>query len=242
MESLENIDHFFKGQPTVAEKEKFEQRILSDPAFAADVSFYIATMNAAKEQSDTIKKEDFRKLEKGSAQTGAAVVLMRFRLVAVAAAVVIAISLVVYFYMKPADTVQLADQYISQNLQVLPVKMSGQTDSIEKGIRLYNDAKTESSLKYFQDMLERAPGSETALKYAGIAALQSGQYDLALQYFTRLENISGLYANPGKFYKALTLLKRNLRGDNKLSRELLQEVVRQDLEGKETAEKWLKKI
>ena len=50
-----------------------------------------------------------------------------------------------------------------------------------------------------------------------------------------------LYDNPGEFYQALTLMKRNIPGDHQKAKFLLQDVVDKNLSGKEEAQKWLKK-
>jgi tetratricopeptide (TPR) repeat protein len=78
-------------------------------------------------------------------------------------------------------------------------------------------------------------------KYAGIVSLRLGQYDKAINYFSQLANYTQLYANPGKFYHALTLMKRNRPGDKQTAKILLEQVVQNDLEEKETAQQWLKK-
>ena len=41
MNSLEYIEDYFKGLLTAAQKEEFEQRILSDPSFAEELAFYL---------------------------------------------------------------------------------------------------------------------------------------------------------------------------------------------------------
>ncbi|HKO81806.1 MAG TPA: hypothetical protein VJU78_15480, partial [Chitinophagaceae bacterium] len=76
--------------------------------------------------------------------------------------------------------------------------------------------------------------------YAGIVSLRLEQYDKAVNYFSKIENIK-LHANPGKFYHALVLIKRSQPGDMETAKQLLKQVVENDLEGKEEAEKWLKK-
>ena len=80
-----------------------------------------------------------------------------------------------------------------------------------------------------------------AKKYAGIVSLRLGKYDKAINYFLQLENFPRLHANPEKFYRALTLLKRNLGDDKKEAKKLLEQVVENDLEGKESAKKILDK-
>ena len=82
----------------------------------------------------------------------------------------------------------------------------------------------------------------SAKTYAGIVYLRLGNYDKSLQYFQQSENYSSLFSNPAIFYHALTLLKRNQPGDKQRARELLQQVVDNDIEGKKIAQRWLKKL
>ena len=120
--------------------------------------------------------------------------------------------------------------------------MSSTQDEMQKGLNLYNEGKYEEALQQFDNILKTDPSSPDAKKYAGIAALQLKKYDKALDYFTRLEKQPGLFSNPGLFYHALTLLKRNLPGDKQQARRLLEQVVQNNLEGKDTAQEWLKKL
>ena len=52
----------------------------------------------------------------------------------------------------------------------------------------------------------------------------------------------GYFDNPGEFYQALTLMKRNLPGDKQKAKILLQEVVNKNLTDNETAQDWLKDL
>ena len=79
-------------------------------------------------------------------------------------------------------------------------------------------------------------------KYIGIVYLRLGKYDKALDYFQQLWNIKGLYFNPGLFYQAITLLKRNQTGDFDHAKKLLEQVDQFNLAGSEEARKWLKKF
>jgi cytidylate kinase len=49
-----------------------------------------------------------------------------------------------------------------------------------------------------------------------------------------------LYVNHGKFYHALTLMKRNGAGDKEQAKKLLEEVRKQQLAGHKEAEVFLK--
>jgi hypothetical protein len=57
-----------------------------------------------------------------------------------------------------------------------------------------------------------------------------------------MESHKGLYSNPAKILQSVTLMERNLPGDAAMARQLLQNIVANDLEGKEFAQEWLKKM
>ena len=118
----------------------------------------------------------------------------------------------------------------------------GARDSMEDGKRFYNEDHFDSALQQFETILQRDTGNYLAKEYAGIVYLRQDNYDKALQYFQQLENYSSLFSNPAIFYQALTLLKRNQPGDKQKAKLLLQQVVDHDLEGKGTAQQWLKKL
>jgi tetratricopeptide (TPR) repeat protein len=134
----------------------------------------------------------------------------------------------------------MADKYIKDSFQTLRVKMGTSQDSLQNAVQLYNEGQLTSSAEIFEDIAQRDSSNTKAITNAGIAYLRLGNYDKALVYFQQLENYS-LAFNPGTFYHALTLLKRNQPGDKKQARQLLQQVVDNDLEEKETARQWLKK-
>ncbi len=91
------------------------------------------------------------------------------------------------------------------------------------------------------DMLKEKQDDAETVKLAGIVSLRMENYDQALGYFEWLAEQKGYYDNPGEFYQALTLMKRNLPGDEQKAKILLQDVVEKNLSGKEEAQKWLEK-
>ena len=118
--------------------------------------------------------------------------------------------------------------------------MSAEKDSIQDGLRLYNDGQYDAALKQFGSIALRDTGNYLLKNYMGIVYLKLGNYDKALQYFKQFENDT-LEANPSQINQALTLLKRNLPGDKQKAKELLQQVKDNDLEGREIALKLLDK-
>ena len=83
--------------------------------------------------------------------------------------------------------------------------------------------------------------------FAGALLAEALSHDASLDGLIRkaLQDLiwaaPGLFSNPGKFYHALTLMKRNLPGDKDKSYQLLNDVVTNNLAEKNEAEKWLKK-
>jgi len=230
-EHLDYIDQFFRGEPSPAETAQFEQRLQNDPAFAEEVSFYLNTMGLMQEEA---KKARLKKLYAPQHKTTRRIWMYA------AAAAVIAIIVISYFLLSSPSPQRLANKYIQENLQQFGVTMGPQQDSLQRGISLYNQGKLPAALEIFNKVLTTDSANYLARAYAGVVYLRLPDYDKALAYFEKLEAQKGLYANPGKFYRAITLMKRNLPGDEQSAKELLQQVVNENLEGKETAAQWLK--
>jgi tetratricopeptide (TPR) repeat protein len=243
--NLEYIDNYFGGNLGPDETKQFDQRIVEDRDFAEEVAFYLSAKQASTEEVTGQKKEWFRQL---ADQHASFPIRKRITFVrklwtyAAVAAVIICIFFAWYLTsIKPTLPQQMAKEYIEKNLRTLPVTMGTEKDSIQDGLRLYNGNQLDSSLKLFENIIQRDSSNFSVKNYAGIVYLRLENYDKALAYFQDLEKYTSLYSNPATFYHALTLMKRNQPGDKQTARQLLQQVVQNDLEGKETAKQWLKK-
>jgi len=242
-DNLSYIEDYFNKSLSPEETRLFEERITAEPAFAEEVSFYISTRNLAKQQSVAEKKARFRALY--DASEPAKVVEMpgsktrTWRLVAIAASIISIVVLGVVFFKSDRHPNELADEYIKENLEEISPSMSVQ-DSLEAGKQLYNKKDYAGALIIFESILNRDHRQSRAREYAGIVSLQMNNYDKALSHFSELEE-TRLESNPGKFYHALTLMKRDQPGDNELAKKLLQEVVDQHLWNEDVAAAWLKK-
>jgi hypothetical protein len=239
MDNTEYIENYFRGNNGDAEKKQFENRILNDPMFAQDVAFYISATKLIEEQRKEEKKQRFREMyEKRDVvpmkQPGKNV----WQYLAAASIIFIIILSALFLFNNNPTSASLADKYIEQNWQTLAVTM-GRQDSLETGLSLYNSGKLTEALTMFEVL---AKSNTSAKKYAGIVSLRLQNYDKALQYFSILEADTSLYSNPGKFYKAVTLMKRNSDEDKEAAKLLLQEVIAKDLEGRREAVLWLEKL
>jgi len=239
----EFIDGYFNKTLSGEEAARFEQMLSHDASFAQEVAFYISSKQVLTEQLVIKKKERFKELlSESSTLTNRAPVrkLWVYRSVAAAAVIILLIASWYLFYSKPLPVQQIADNYIKQDLGNLPVTMGTTMDSLQQGLKLYNDGNLNSSLKIFESILMRDTSNYSAIKYSGIIYLRLADYKKALAHFQQLANYP-LYSNPAIFYQALTLMKRNLSGDKPKARLLLQNVVDNNLEGKQTAMQWLNK-
>lgn len=246
MQNLERIDDYFQNRLHSAERASFEQQLTADPDFAGEVAFYLCTVQAARENLFAGRKKRLRELYDQN-KTGANTVApnqvpVRKLRTWMAAAAVAAMLLIGYFiFIKPESPRQLAEQYVQRHLNVLGVQMSSEQDSLQTALTLYNSGKWAEALGLFEKMSRTNPGQVETVTYAGLASLRLKDYDKALGYFLRVESYPGLHSNPGKFYRALTLMQRDGPGDKDEAGKLLRQVVEQDLEGKEPAQRWLEK-
>ena len=250
MDNLDYIESYFASEPDIARTREFEKRIESDPGFAEEVAFYLSVFKVARESSQSEKKQHLREIYQKNQAAGARRPGNNSRTTAVrkliyyiaAAAVVAGIVFGTDILINSTSPQKLADRYEKEYLDKLGVTMSGRSDSLQDGLRLYNEGKSAEALIQFEKIIQSDSSNFTAKTYAGISALKLKEYDKALAWFKELETYSGLYANPALLYQALTLMERNQSGDEARVRQLLQRIVQNNLEGKQTAQKWLRKL
>ncbi len=250
MDNTDYIESYFTNEMVQDQAREFEKRIESDPQFAEEVAFYLSALNISREVAQTEKKAEFKKLYQNSSR-GERIPVRKIserrpvrKLVyySAAAAIVAAIIFGTYTFTNNVSPQQLATQFESEKLQNLGVTMGGNPDKNQAGLDLYNIGKYEEALSYFETLLRSDTTDFNTVTYAGISALKLKNYDKALNWFKKLETYKQLYSNPAVFFQALTLMDRNQSDDDAQAKQLLQQVVQNDLDEKETAEKWLKKM
>jgi len=243
MEILEYIDGYFTGEHTAADTAVFEERVMNDPEFAEAVAFYLSMIQTARVENSAEKKKHFRTLYlEGTAPAQTGYIRRLWPYFAAAAAVIVAFFFGLSFYMQPHEPPQLADEFIRDHLLKVGVKMSADLDSLEAGKAFYNQGKYQDALHKFRAVIKNDPQNFEAVEIAGLTALQLKDFNQALAYFSTMEAHQELYVNHGKFYHALTLMKRNVPGDKDQAKKLLEEVRTQQLAGHEEAEVFLKKF
>ncbi|CAN5477061.1 hypothetical protein BH10BAC3_BH10BAC3_26200 [soil metagenome] len=243
-ETFEYIEFYFQNKLDATERISFENRCAADEAFSNEVAFYISTRQALRSKLLKDKQSKWNE-ESGVRQVPVKAPSIKiyqqqwFRY-SVAASVIIVAS--VFYLLKPADTKSLAQQYLNENYQQLSLTMGSATDSIEMGKVAYNNKEYDKAVIFFEAVAKSHPDNADAKQFAGLVYLMKGNYDKAIETFDALARMKGLYSNPGLFLEASGMLLRNENDDFKKAKGLLEQVADQNLEGREQAAKWLKKL
>lgn len=254
---FEKIEDYLNGKMDNEEKALFEKALASDKELASVFNVYRTiesdmqanenerfdlNKNALKQSLEALNEKYFESEQDESLQPVKTFNLYRF-LTTIAASVMVV--LVAYFIVSQVvqSPQNLARRYIGAHLMELQgQQLDASQDSLEIGIQAYNNEDYEKALICFQDVYKRNPGITEAKKNIGLVYLATKQYDKAIVEFDQLIAMPELYTNPGRFLKALTLMRRNKKGDKEEARQLLEQVVREKSEGYEEAQEWLKKV
>lgn len=233
MTNLERIENYCAHTLSEAERAAFEAELKSNPALVEEVAFWVQARAAAQQEAKLRRKEEFAQLGKQMTKRNRRAVTYA---ISAAASVLLFCGLTWYVWKReaPADTLltqEWATHYLEENFSNLNMKLSGSSDSLQLGIRLHNSGDLGQAQVIFDQLLQRDSLNAEAEKMAGIVSLRRGNYDQAINRFHHLGTRTDLVSNPGKFYEALTLLKRNLPLDNKKAEKLLNEVRAGKLEG-----------
>jgi tetratricopeptide (TPR) repeat protein len=240
---MHHIDSFFQGSLSPDDARSFEEKILSDPAFAADLAFYISAKQAARELIGEEKKNRFRELlgatngHREPKKMGK--VTKMWYVVGASMAAAISTAVIVGVFLLNTPSVQeVAQNYVTRNYHELSVKM-GREDEVQQAVELYNNAQYAQALVHFENVL-KIDTSFNLLNNAALSALNAHDYDKALKYFRTMEQYKSQLSNPAVFMQAVTYMERNQPGDKEQAKLLLEKVRNSNLDGKEKADEWIK--
>jgi hypothetical protein len=242
IEDLEYIERYFLNTLSAGEKEVFEKRCEDDPEFAREVSRYIQMRAGLKQTLIEEKKNEFIKLYRNKEPKTMPVLrpwssgMMRY---AIAAAACALIFLSWILFLRSDSPKELAEGYVKEELASLSATMSDGSDSLQQGIAAYNAKQYDKAEDIFSALSKNKKHALEATKNLGLTFLVRQQYDHALEQFDALSHNDSLYANPGPFYKAVTLMQRSGPGDEEAAKLILQDVVTRQLPGHKVASGWL---
>jgi len=160
---------------------------------------------------------------------------------AVAAAASLLIFLSWMLFLKSDSPKELANGYVKENFGSLSATMSEGSDNLQQGIAAYNAKDYSRAESIFLELSKNKKYAMEATKDLGLTFLARQQYDDALEQFNTLSDNDSLYANPGPFYKAVTLMQRSGPGDEEAAKLILQDIVKKELPGHKVASGWLRR-
>ena len=242
MTELEYIERYFLGNLSAGEKEIFERRCEGDPEFAREVSLYVTMRAVLKQTLIDEKKEEFSKLYQTRDSKPMAVLRpwssgVMWSAIAAAASLLIFLSWMLF--LKSDSPKELVNGYVKEDLANLSATMSEGSDSLQQGIAAYNTKDYNKAERIIRALSKDKKYMVEATKDLGLTFLVRQQYDNALEQFEALTDNDSLYANPGPFYKAVTLMQRSRPGDEEAAKLILQDVVKKQLPGHKVASGWL---
>ncbi|MBA4853846.1 hypothetical protein [Emticicia sp. BO119] len=226
------IESFFNNELPEQQRQEFELKCSTDPAFAETVALYVKTKYGFKKLHRNQRKAEFEQLLQKHKPALVPHPTVRYW---IAAVTVICIAILSWLYLKDPDLSKLADTYVDNNFMTLSTTMSADKATFKQAINLFNKGELAKAGAIFDSLSEY--NNPEALKYAGIAYLRLTNYTLALEHFETLQQ-QNLQSNPGTFYKALTLLKRKQHNDLTEAKKLLEKVKKEKSEGWQEIEKW----
>lgn len=235
MSNLDRIEQYYNNTLSEPERRAFEDELKTNPVLVAEVTFWVQARAAAQAEARTRRKAEFAELRQSLTKTKQRSLYYTY---AAVASVVLMLGIGSWWLYKSQITnyksqinKEWAASYIEKNFTTLSTQMGSDADSLQIGITLYNSGKLEKAQAVFSQLLSRDSLNVEAQKYAGIVALRRQDYDQAIKHFHRLGTRTDLVANPGKFYEALALLRRDLPLDKLKAENLLKEIKAAKLEG-----------
>jgi tetratricopeptide (TPR) repeat protein len=233
---FEQIDTYFQGKLSADDKKAFEERLDTDPAFADDVAFYLASKATLQEQN--LRKRHAEWLP--NRERSKKVMLYSRMSIGIAASLVLLMFGWLLLKKPELTPEQMAGAYIEEHFdKLLGVSMSDNPTDFEKAKQLAQEGKHTEALKIFDDLIKNDSTDFLSKKMAGVVCVKAGNYDKAIKYFDALGKQQGLQSNAGYFYEALALLKTGQPNNKQQAKNLLNIVIMNNLEGKAEAEKML---
>ncbi|MFQ5445974.1 MAG: tol-pal system YbgF family protein [Saprospiraceae bacterium] len=217
------IRSYLHGHAPTSARRRVEEHLLDCPLCSDAVEgFEAAPANVAlPEDFSAFRKKlpgagegQVRRLRPGR-------VLLR---VAAVAAILLATYFILFQSTSPAD---LYTQYYTSYRLDIPMDMRSSDKSpalsptLLNALQRYGNAQYEASIPVFEEVLKSDPGNEAARFFAGIACLETGQFEKAARFLTTVQKGTGIYAGKAAWYLALADLQA---GDISAAKVLLKEI------------------
>ena len=167
-DTIEYIESYFQQTLSSEERNVFEQRCITDEAFAKEVAFYITARQVLKEEllkeksqswkQQSIAKEEPAQLISLTKKSG----LVRWMVYAAAACLLLFAS--VYLFETQTSPKKYAANYVKSNYSNLSQTMDASHDSLQLGIAAYNNKDYNKALQLFTGVEQNDPAKQRCKK------------------------------------------------------------------------------
>lgn len=213
----EKIEAYLLGKLTNEEKEQFEIEINENKDLANQVKIVHATLIGIQEYAlqEKIKSWDV------STKKGWIFQFNTWKVVSIAASLLMIVTLGIWWYTQPNATDQLYARYYEQD-PGLPTMMSHtQNYDLDKIMIDYKSEKYSKALRSWEKMLVDHPDNDTIQYFMGCAHLALGNTGDALVFLSHVVSQGeGVFYRDANWYLGLTLLK--LRRDDAAQKYLYE--------------------
>ena len=238
------IESYLDGSLEGPARQAFEARLKAEPELAAQLALH---------QEVELRLEDFHKeemkaewkqfLDENAEKKEAKVVRFPMRVIGIAASVLVLLG-ATWWFLRPASTDVLADQYWNQTASFSYTDAVRSTDPseadeklLEKAFQQYNQADYNGTLNSLSSLGVK---TESAILLEGAAQFQSNNLPAASTAFRSiLDDPSTLSKDEAKWYLALIYLKQKNKA---AAQKLLEEIVAAKSWNFKSAEELLAKL
>jgi len=148
------------------------------------------------------------------------------------------IFLIYFFWFHKSNPQVLAQEHFNKNFNNIASTNEDQNQFIDA----YNDQNYSEAILYAENFIAKNYENKEALLVLGLSHVALNEFDIALQYFSKLTNVQITENNYGLFLQAITLMIRNKEGDVDEANFFLNQVVNENAPGTQFAKRWLKKF
>jgi hypothetical protein len=252
MDHFDLISRYLEGEMNEQERLAFEKKIKDNPELAKEIKLH-------RDIDDTIKDtklldfyEQLESIHKKLKKEGALEethdekenhnrrLYLRWYNIAAAIIILLVISTVLYFTLRPPLNERLYSQFFKPYNGSYIVRSAATQDKYSKASDTYDSANYEKSWNMFNELIKVDTLKINAMFFKGISAMEINKYDDAINSFNFIiKDNSTLFVNQAEWYLALCYLKNN---DMPNAKKLFGEIAESNASHKSDAKRILKKL
>jgi len=245
--SNEDLDAFLKRMDADKDFEKkvrLEQQ-LRETLNDDDWSFNSKQTEDGQSYEEMYKSDAIKKLQKTIQDVNTSYqkpkINNRIKWISFASAAAIAFIIALKVFNTNVSSYELYESYSNHsNLPSYISREDGNENDLIKAQLLFENKEYEKSMQLFRKELKNSSKPDAGIYlYLGIAQTELDDFGSAEKTFNTLSNSDLLDAQKGAWFKALLYLKMD---QPKKSKEILKEIIEQNLYNAEKAEELLKKL